>query len=394
MKSIYSIILLFTTSIITHAQDYDELIHGVIINNPEIAALQSAVESDIMSLKSENNLPDTEVGFEHQWGRKEIGTKWSFAISQGFEWPGVYGARSQEYKSASEAMQFLNRSNYLDKMLDVKLLFVDIVSARKNIEIANEVLTHMTQLKEKYQKGYQQGEVSLLDVNKINIEYVAASRRCNELNTQLTVLKNSLQALNGGKDCSDIMEQLVDYPQDMVLSVEDYTEHIKQNDPLLKYKSLMTQSQIARTKIARLKNLPGFSLGYMHVNELGEHFNGVKFGLSLPLFSNRNKTNAAKSMLKSMEYSEDNAEIVKLSQMYSDRAKVLSLYDEMIDYQPIFEKNNNIELLKKALDGGEISLLNYLQEVNYFLSAQQQYLDVVYQYHYALARLNRYSLIK
>lgn len=393
MKTIYSIICLFVASSLS-AQNYNELINSVVANNPEIAALVTAAESDLLSLKSENNLPETDVEFEHQWGQKDVGNKWSIGISQGFEWPGVYKARRNAAKSASEAMQYLNRSNYLDKLLDVKLLFIDIVHTRKNIEVMTEVCDHMAQLKAKYHNSYLQGEVSILDVNKIDIEHIAVSRRCNELANQLSALENSLLAMNGGKDCSPILAKLNEYPCDMILSEDEYTRLIKQYDPQVNYNMHMTHAQTSMSNAARLKNLPGFSLGYMHVNELGEHFNGLKVGISLPLFSNRNKVKAAKAMLRSMEYTQTDIEVSKLSAMYSDRAKAIVLFDEVNEYKPIFEQCNNIALLKKALDGGEISLLTYLQEVNYFLQAQQEYMNVVYQYHYTIARLNKYSLLE
>lgn len=393
MKKIYSLAIIFL-ALTTVAQDYETLLKTIVANNPDIAAMEASIESEVLSIKSENNLPDTDVDFEHQWGPKEVGNKWSVGISQGFEWPGIYSERRKAAQSATDAMAFLKRSNYLDKLLEVKLLFVDIVNTRKNIAIMDEVLNHMTQLKEKYHNGYHQGEVTILDVNKIDIEHISVSRRCNELRTQLTILENSLAALNGGKDCSAIIATLNDYPQDMILSEDDYVEMIKQNDPMLGYNSFMTKSQASTAKAAKLKNLPGFSLGYLHVNELGTHFNGFKIGLSLPLFSNRNKVAASKALLRSLENEETSVEVAKLSAMYSDRAKVLTLHKEMNEYRPMFEDSNNIALLKKALDGGEISLLTYLQEVNYFLKAQREYMDVVYQYHYSLARLNRYELLK
>lgn len=393
MRKIWSLILIFF-GLTVIAQDYNVLLKTIIKNNPQIVAMEALVESKIYALKSENNLPDTEVGFESQWGPKEVGNKWSFGISQGFEWPGVYGARRKATQSAAEAMTFLNRSNYLDKLLEIKLLFIDIVNTRKNIAIMKNVLDHMAQLKEKYHNGFRQGEVTILDVNKVDIEYISVSRRCNELNVQLSMLEGSLIALNGGKDCKDVILALNEYPQDIILPEDDYVEMIKLNDPIINYNSLMAKSQVSTAKAASLKNLPGFSLGYLHVNELGTHFNGFKVSLALPILSNRNKVSASKALLRSLEHEETSVEIEKLSAMYSDRAKVLVLHKEMTDYKVVFEENNNIQLLKKALDGGEISLLTYLQEVNYFLSAQMEYMNIVYQYHYALARLNRYELLK
>ncbi len=391
MKKIYSILLLCIGCMLTiNAQNYDELLKTVVSNNPELAAFEASAKSEILSMKSENNLPDPEVGFDHQWGK--VGNKWSIGISQGFEWPGVYHARNKAIKTTSQAMEFLNKSNYNDKMLEAKLLFIDIVNVRKNIALTNEVIEHMTQLKAKYHEGYKLGEVNLLDVNKIDIEYIAVSRKFNDLKNQLEVLKSSLLALNGGNDCSEILSCLNEYPQDKLLSENDYTTLIKENNPLLSYNSLIAQAQTYSVKVSKLSQLPSFSLGYVHNYELGERFNGLKVGITLPFFAQRNKLKAAQSLQESYDKQTISIEISQLTKMYSDRANLLALSCEIENYRPIFEDSNNLALLKKALDGGEISLLNYLQEVNYFLSARQDYMNVVYQYHYALARLNRYTL--
>lgn len=43
-----------------------------------------------------------------------------------------------------------------------------------------------------------------------------------------------------------------------------------------------------------------------------------------------------------------------------------TLEKSLTNYRDSFDNHNNIQLLKKALDGGEISLLNYLLEVQYY----------------------------
>ena len=50
-------------------------------------------------------------------------------------------------------------------------------------------------------------------------------------------------------------------------------------------------------------------------------------------------------------------------------------------------------MLEKALSGGQISLLNYLLELRYFLEAQQTLLDLEFEYNSILAKLNKYSLL-
>ena len=48
---------------------------------------------------------------------------------------------------------------------------------------------------------------------------------------------------------------------------------------------------------------------------------------------------------------------------------------------------SNAALLKKALAGGQINLITYIQETNYFLEARAELLDLEYRYAKALATL-------
>jgi outer membrane protein TolC len=143
-----------------------------------------------------------------------------------------------------------------------------------------------------------------------------------------------------------------------------------------------------------LSKYPGFSLGYKLENELGNYFNGFSIGLTIPLFSQRHKVEAVSATQKAINLQNSAFEIERLCQLKVQRANAIALYQEMLEYKPILENHNNINLLKKALDGGQINLITYIQEVNFFLEAQQDYIDVEYRYHQALASLNRYALLE
>ena len=70
----------------------------------------------------------------------------------------------------------------------------------------------------------------------------------------------------------------------------------------------------------------------------------------------------------------------------------LDYYEHAIaEYAPIVEDNAPIELLRKAFVAQQITLLNYMDEENYFLQAHREYLDLVYEYQQAVARLMYYE---
>lgn len=393
MKNRYYIFLIsaIICCIQIKAQDYNSILNSLISNNPEIAALSAAHESEIEAVKSDNNLPDPEVGFEHHWGQDGIGNKWSVGVSQRIEWPGIYNVRKNAIKSRSRALQYLYESTYNDKLLEGKLLLIDIIKTKKELSLMEETLRQMSMLKSKYHDAYRLGEASILDVNKTDIEYISISRKCNALKNQMETLKSSLITFNGGKSCTDIISLLEEYPQERLLSEDEYAELINKNDPFMHYNDLMLKAQTLSTKAAKMSRMPDLTLGYSHTNELGAHFNAIKIGISLPFFSKRHKAEAAYKLQESYEMEALSTKVNRMAMMYGDRANAITLKKEIDEYRTIFESGNNTELLRKAFDGGEISLLEYLQELNYFLSARQDYMNTVYQYHYILARLNRYA---
>lgn len=393
MKSLIGITTILTISLSAQAQNFDQLLNSVLSNNQAVASSRYANESELLNLKSENNLPDPEVEVEYQWGRHEVGDKFDINVSQGFDWPGVYRARGKAIATASRAMEFLDRSNYIDKKLELKLLFIDIINARKNIALLKSRIGIMDELIDKYTHGQERGELTILDINKIKIERAKLNNSLSSIESDYEMLCSTLVGENGGKECNSLIEQLNEYPDDMILPVDNYEKMLTENNPMNNYSSLMSQSQAQMVQAEKLSRLPGFTLGYHHSWEDGDVFNGLVVGMTLPFFSTRHKVKAAKAMQQSLAYQEESVASQLHATMMGNRNKVLSLHRQLDSYGKALGNDDNARLLKMALDGGEISILDYLGEMAYFLEARQDYLDLQYRYNQALAELNKYTLV-
>ena len=370
---------------------FDEILQNVASNNPSLAVSSAKINAEKSAMKSENNLPDPEIGFEHKWGNE--GTKWGVDISQSFEWPGVYSSRKKAINKATQALDYLNQANRLDKLIEIKLLLIDIVNTHKQLALMNKIDSQINSLIIKYQQGFNNGEVSRLDINKLNIEKINISREINQLNNQKNELEAILLQENGGNDISVIISSLNEYSNEVILPKEKYEELLRENDPEMAQFSLMAQSNELNAKVVKMSKFPGFSVGYKLENELGTYFNGFSIGITLPTFSQRHKSATIKATQELISLQNKEFEIGKLAQLNVQRENAIRLFQEMENYRPTLENQDNITLLKKALDGGQINLITYIQEVNFFLEAQQNYLDVEYRYYQTLASLNRYSLL-
>lgn len=380
-------------AMIGKAQSFEDALYLIANNNAELKAQIEANESVVQSAKSENVLAAPELGYEHNWSNRGLGTKWGFSVTQSFDWPGIYGKRGKAIDATKSAMEFLNKSNQVDKLLQIKLAIIDIVNINEQIKLWQQLEQNMLQLRDKYQMAYQNGEVSVLDVNKIKIQCVSVSRQLSQLDIQRQVLYSSLVAMNGGNDCAELVAKLMAYPADELKGEEEYVNRLNDFDPEIQYEQFMVTSEVYSAQAARMNRYPGLSLGYKYTNELGDVFNGFTIGVSLPFFSQKSKIKATQAAANAREHQLHQLKIEKLAAIYAQRHKVINLKREIEEYKPIFEQSDNLDLLKKSLDAGQISLIEYLQEVNFFMSARQDYMEVIYQYHLTLASLNKYWLV-
>lgn len=191
-----------------------------------------------------------------------------------------------------------------------------------------------------------------------------------------------------------IIDRLSDYPDEMVLTLEEYDNLLADADPMSKYNEAMFKSQLETVKAEKRMRFPGFTLGYTHSVEEGETFNGMTVGVKLPSFSSGNKIKAAKAMSESLAYQQNMLALERRAEMLSNRNKTLSLLKKYSEYKTVLKNDDSMQQLKKSFDAGEISLIDYLSEMDFFLIANQDMLQLEYEYMTALANLNKYRLLR
>lgn len=363
-------------------------------NNPELKASASSWRSDSAALRSSNNLEDPKVDFEYNFGG-ETGDKWGIGISQGFDWPGSYSARNKANSARIEAMRYADLSSRLDILLKAKRLCLQIIGVNQKIEVQQSICDNIENLYTQYNKAFSHGEASIIDINKIKIERIAANQTLKELSTELNTLKQELSGMNGNVPFDDnLIKALSEYESEDLRTFESYQSDFQAFDPHFAYYEKINESLKSEEKATKMGWLPKFDIGYKYSYEQGEKFNGVTAGASIPLFSNRGKVAAVKSqaILNADQQAQHRSEYEsEVKALYS---KAVSLKSQLAQYGDVIGDNKNFEVLKKALDGGQISLLNYLLELRYFIEAKDKYIELNNEYHITLAELNRYDLIK
>lgn len=374
--------------------DYNNIITALVANCPEIKQLTASNKAENEAKAAENVLDNPTIEGERVWGRHDAGTKTSIGVSQEFAWPGVYRARAKAINASTRASELLEQSAASDKMLEIEQLVIDIVYQKKCVEVERGILDHMKQLEKDNLEGYEHGELTRLDTKKIEIERISAASSLREAQRTLDELYAQLESVTGIHDCRQMVNEIKDIPQGKILSEEEYERLIDTYDPRLAWLRAQSEAFILDGKAQVMAaRAPGFSLGYAFEREEGVSFNGFSASMTLPVYSRRHVMNSARANALSAQIEAEASHMSTLAGMRSLRSSVTSMKAELEDYSDVFGEDNYASLLTTARQGGQLSNLQYLQELNFFLEASRARLLLEHEYVRSLAALNRYNSI-
>ena len=372
----------------------DNILQSVAENNNSIKATQQDVSAAQTELSAENCLENTSFEFEYLWAEKQVpgGNKYGFSIMHGFDFPTVYGQRRNLINAQNALGTSQINSVRQCVLLDARNLYIKIVYLNKQIEIVTEREYIARSLVDMYKTRLDAGDASRLDVNKVEIERLSQSSRLKMLINERNAAIADLVACNGGKVLPINATEIAHYPLiAMPTSLDEVTAQWQEADANINM--LRKQQQVAESFTAVSKEgwIPKFELGYKQAYEVGDMFYGLAVGVSLPLFktSNEVKTAQARALSLSLQNEVANAELTaEVSQLYNEAT---TLKDALDDYTLLSEQNNR-DMLLKALEAGQISLIEYMSDIAQLNEAEENRLMLEYQYYLALSNLDRNNL--
>lgn len=370
----------------------DEVLQQIETNNKELRANAQLVTAQKLQARMENNLPDPSVSYSHLYGNQEgMGFQGEFIASQDFEFPTAYieGNRLRKAKSVNLDHQFAETRQQI--LLSAKELCLDLILLNQQKQLLDIRFRNAEELSALYESRLRNGDVSILETNKINLELlnVKTEARLNEA-ARATKLQE-LAVLNGGV-AIDFRE--TDYAvMDMPASFDQLrAEAISSNAQLqtLKSEQVMAYRQI---RLNKTKGLPGFQLGYrMNPASGGQRMNGFLVGITIPLFSNRHNVKQAKAQSLYTDLKMDNLTFTVENELQSQYQQLLALKTSMDEYQKVLSSQNNLALLNKAIQAGQISMIEYFVDVTTYYQSMQNYMQLQNQYQKLMAQLYKYRL--
>jgi len=368
----------------------DSVLKAVEKNNTSLSALRKSVEADKIGNHTGIYLQNPEAEFDYLWGNNtEIGNKIDFSITQSFDFPTAYGYRRQIADSRNQQADLGYQQQRKDILYTARILFNDIMYANAVNEEYVRRIEHAQSLADAFQVLYEKGEVSILEHNKAQLNLLNLKKEAEAHNIERTAFLKQLSALNGGIaiELSEKSIQAHMLPADF----DQWYSNAEKNNPALLWLKQEIEVNQQQEKLVRAMSFPKASAGYMSEKVVGEHFQGVIVGVSIPLWENKNTVKYAQAQTLALQSIEFDRKLQFYNQLKIQYEKAASLQQTVNEYRLALQTSNNTELLKKALDQGEISLINYLMELSFTYSAIDNLMKSEFELNSALSLLAQFE---
>jgi uncharacterized protein YlxW (UPF0749 family) len=144
-------------------------------------------------------------------------------------------------------------------------------------------------------------------------------------------------------------------------------------------------------KLNTAMSFPKLQAGYMSEEVVGQQYQGITFGLTIPLLENKNAVKYARAKTAAIESVEADTKLQFYNNLKALHTKAISLQNSVNDYQFNLQEYNNSGLLLKALDKGELSLAEYFFELSMYYESIDRLLVLKKSLSDTVTELNRYQ---
>ena len=382
---------LFFVTGFSQDKNIGELLNEIEQNNTELKGYQSFIESRQLENKSTNNLPDPQLlGYYLPFGDNATGDYTEYQISQSFEFPAVYGSRSKWNDLKSMQLQTSYAKKRQEILLEAKTVLIELAFLQKQKAIENERRTQGKQIFDQVQELYDKEQVGILDLNKAKIAWIQEQFVVEQIESEIQILLTKLKTLNGG-NAIDGFTSGIDLPIE-VAAVETLWQEKLAIDPSLQDLKAAETASLQKVKLEKNKVLPNMALGYNYQGVSGSNFSGFYGGLSIPLWSSKNKVKAAEA---NYEYRQSNTQVITAS-LYTKFQETYNRYELMLEkykeYLTTMGNLNSEQLLFKAYMLGEYSFMDYYVELQFYRNASDKMLQMEKEIQLLQAQLLKHQL--
>jgi cobalt-zinc-cadmium efflux system outer membrane protein len=394
MKRIIFIISISALSFSLFSQNsVERVLEEVAKNNTTLVALRKSVDAQKIGNKTGIYLQNPEIGFNYLWGSPSVnGNRTDFNVTQSFDFPTAYGIKNDISDLKNEQTELEYQKQLMEIQLKTSLVCFDLIYANALISELSKRVEHSQSIAKSYQVKFEKGETNILEYNKAQLNLLNVSKELESIEIERNALLAELTMLNGGQtvNFTDSVFQITGIPEDF----EQWYLQAEQKNPTFGWLKKEIEISQKQTGLNKAMSLPKLQTGYMSEKVVGQQFQGVTVGLTIPLWENKNMVKFAEANAQALESIAADSKIQFYNHLKALHAKTIALQKNVNDYRSVLKSFDSSELIKIALDKGEISLIDYIVEFSLYYESVNKMLELEREKNKIFAELNQYDILK
>jgi outer membrane protein TolC len=367
----------------------DSVLANIERNNTTLSAYRKSIDAEKIGNKTGLTPQNPEVEFNYLWGNPSaIGNRTDFSIRQSFDLPMLYSYRNQiaNIKNEQAELEYLKLRKEI--LFQARLLCTELLYYNSLAVETSKRLDNAKQLAYAFKTKFDIGETGVLEYNKAQLYYLNISKDFEKVEIERKALQLELIRLNGG--IAIVYNETNLFIPSVMPNFEQWYTSAELNNPVLQWVKTEIALREKQTQLTVSQSLPEFYAGYMSEKVVGQQFQGVTIGITIPLWENKNAVKYAKANTLAMQSMQTDAKLQFYNEMKTLHAKVISLQSNVDDYRNKLASFSNTELLQKALDKGEISLAEYFFELSLYYESADMFLDMQHDLLKTYSELQKY----
>ena len=371
------------------AQSIDQVLQSIEQNNKELQSQAQLNKAQKMENRTANNLSDPTVSYSSVYRNGGPGRGTEFVASQEFDFPTQYITRNRQADLANESLDLQQQAVRRDILLKAKNLCLDLILLNQEKALMDIRKKNADELEALYAQRLEAGDANILEVNKIKMERMNVQTEVAQNHAAHRTAFQSLLAMNGNLPL-EFSETA--YPQ--VKEINDFNalrDEVIASDFDLQALSLAVKASEKQVSVNKQHWLPKLQAGFKRSTDGNASMNGFVVGASVPLFSNRKRVQIAKAQAISAQLMQEEANLQVENALMSLFNEMQQLKEAMDAYDvPLLYRS--LDLLKQALQEGQISLIEYFVEAETVYKNLQAYMQLENKYQKVMADIYKNDL--
>ena len=355
-------------------------------NNTTLKALRLSADAEKQGNRAGNVLPDPEIGFNHLWGSEaDMGTRRDLSVTQTFDFATLSGRKRRLAAAADRQTDRQLQADRLEIRREARLKLLEHTYFSLLQRQQRQRLAQAERLVSSRERLLAEGEGNRPELNYAKLELAGTQAALQRTGALLASTQADLQRLNGGIPLHFEAANFDNTP--LPTDFDAWAADAIARNPALAHTQGNIEHSRERLSLVAAERMPALSLGYMSEKTPGQRYQGVSIGLNIPLWGNKRKLSQAKAEVVA-------AEALQADALQQFRGRLEALYTRARGLQTTartlqtaLNGLNSEEWLRKSLDAGEISVVEYISGLTLYYEAAERSLEAELEYRKAVAEL-------